>query len=115
MQVMREVADDLRADPKFSSVILQPLEVSGIDSFTDSNIIIKSRIKTLPLKQWDTGRELRRRLMKRFATEGIKFPQRQLVLHMVPAEEERFRALTATRADSSNAEPVAPKPSSPPK
>ena len=95
MQVMRDVADDLRADPKFSSVILQPLEINGIDSFTDSNIIIKSRIKTLPLKQWDTGRELRRRLMKRFAAEGIKFPQRQLVLHMAPAEEARLRALAS--------------------
>lgn len=114
MQVMREVADDLRADPKFSSVILQPLEVNGIDSFTDANIIIKSRIKTLPLKQWDTGRELRRRLMKRFAAEGIKFPTRQLVLHVAAAEEERFRALTAA-ADSSSAEPAAPKPPSPPK
>lgn len=91
MQVMREVADDLRADPKFSHVILQPLEVNGIDSFTDAYIIIKSRIKTLPLKQWDTGRELRRRLLKRFASEGIKFPQRELVLHVAPGEEDRFR------------------------
>jgi moderate conductance mechanosensitive channel len=108
MQVMREVADDLRADPKFSDVILQPLEINGIDSFTDANIIIKSRIKTLPLKQWDVGRELRRRLMKRFGTEGIKFPQRQLVLHMAPAEEERLRALGVT-------EQAPPKTSSPPK
>jgi small-conductance mechanosensitive channel len=109
MQVMREVADDLRADPKFSEVILQPLEINGIDSFTDANIVIKSRIKTLPLKQWDVGRELRRRLMKRFAAEGIKFPQRQLVLHMAPAEEERLRALAAPGG------PTPPSDSSPPK
>jgi small conductance mechanosensitive channel len=111
MQVMREVADDLRADPKFSSVILQPLEVSGVDSFTDANIVIKSRIKTLPLKQWDTGRELRRRLLKRLAAEGIKFPQRQLVLHMAPAEEERLRALGTAAAPDSSASPGPPPPS----
>jgi small-conductance mechanosensitive channel len=110
MQVMREVADDLRADPKYSAVILQPLEINGIDSFTDANIIIKSRIKTLPLKQWDVGRELRRRLMKRFAAEGIKFPQRALVLHMAPAEEERLRALAA--ASPAASEQAAPKPPS---
>ncbi len=113
MQVMREVADDLRADPKYSSVILQPLEVSGIDSFGEANIIIKSRIKTVPLKQWDVGRELRRRLMKRFAAEGIKFPQRQLVLHMAPVEEERLRALAAG-APSGAAEPLVLKTSPPP-
>jgi small-conductance mechanosensitive channel len=91
MTVMREVADDLRADERFAGVILQPLEVNGIDSFTEAHIVIKSRIKTLPLKQWDVGRELRRRLMKRFALEGIKFPTRQLVLHVAPGEEERFK------------------------
>jgi small-conductance mechanosensitive channel len=112
MQVMREVAEDLRADPKFSSVILQPLEVSGVDSFTDANIVIKSRIKTLPLKQWDTGRELRRRLLKRLTAEGIKFPQRQLVLHMAQTDEERLRALAAVKADSPATEPTAPKPPS---
>ena len=85
---------------RFAGVILQPLEVNGIDSFTESHIIIKSRIKTLPLKQWDVGRELRRRLMKRFAAEGIKFPTRQLVLHMAPAEEERLRAPGGHRTDA---------------
>ncbi len=44
--------------------------------------------------------------MKRFAAEGIKFPQRQLVLHMAPAEEERLRALAAA-APPAATEPTA--------
>ncbi len=81
MQVMREVADDLRADPKFSSVILQPLEVNGIDSFTDANIVIKSPIKTLPLKQWDVGREMRRRIRKNLAGKGVKIPFQHVAVY----------------------------------
>lgn len=31
-------------------------------------------ITTLPLKQWEVGRELRRRIKKRFDEEGIEIP-----------------------------------------
>ena len=119
MAVLRDVADELRADPSgFPGVILQPLEVSGVDSFTESHIIIKSRIKTLPLKQWDVGRELRRRLMKRFAAEGIKFPTRQLVLHVAPGEDERLGSLSRTAATTAAPAPgvsqaAEPSPSDP--
>ena len=114
MAVLSEVADDLRADERFAGVILQPLEVNGIDSFTESHIIIKSRIKTLPLKQWDVGRELRRRLMKRFAAEGIKFPTRQLVLHVAPGEEQHL-GVPPRVVPPAATEPTGPKTSSPPK
>jgi small-conductance mechanosensitive channel len=105
MAVMRDVAEELRTDERLGPVILQPLEVNGIDSFTESHIIIKSRIKTLPLKQWDVGRELRRRLMKRFAAEGIKFPTRQLVLHVAPGEEERLGVPARPAPDSQSHPP----------
>ena len=95
--------DELRADPKFAPSISQPLEVMRRRQLRRVADHVKSRIKTLPLKQWEVGRELRRRLVKRFAAEGIKFPQRQLVLHMAPAEEERLRALAAAhRAPTPN-------------
>ena len=35
----------------------------GVDAFLDTKVTIKTRIKTAPLKQWDVGRELRRRMM----------------------------------------------------
>jgi small conductance mechanosensitive channel len=37
-------------------------------------------IKTLPLKQWEVGRELRRRIKKRFDGVGIQIPFSQRVL-----------------------------------
>lgn len=69
--IVREVGASVQADPTYSPSILAPVEVFGIDAFGDAQITIKSRIKTMPLKQWDVGRELRRRLIHRLNEEGI--------------------------------------------
>jgi small conductance mechanosensitive channel len=44
--VLREVAEELSEEPAYSELILAPLEVLGVDRFTDSSVVIKSRIKT---------------------------------------------------------------------
>ncbi len=79
-RVLREVGDDVRKAPGLGDVILEPLEVLGVDAFNDSGVVIKTRIKTLPLKQWDVGRELRRRIKQRFDAEGIEIPFPQVSL-----------------------------------
>ena len=74
MEVLREIGDGLYKDNKFSSLILEPLEILGVDSFGDSDVVIKCMIKTLPLKQWEVGRELRRRIKNTFDLRGIEIP-----------------------------------------
>jgi len=37
-------------------------------------VVIKARIKTLPIKQWWVGREMNRRIKKRFDEVGIEIP-----------------------------------------
>ena len=74
IEVMRRVAGDLQAEPQYGSAMLEPIEISGVDGFSDSAVIIKARLKTLPIKQWMVGREYRRRLKKAFDAEKIEFP-----------------------------------------
>jgi small-conductance mechanosensitive channel len=71
---MRAAADSLLADPEFRVHILEPLEIYGIDSFEATQLTLKGRIKTVPLKQWTVGRELRRRIAKTFRERGIRMP-----------------------------------------
>ena len=52
-------------------LILAPLEVWGVDAFLDTKVTIKLRIKTVPLKQWDVGRELRRRILRALEQNDI--------------------------------------------
>lgn len=76
--VMRRVGDELRADPAHGPLILEPIEVFGVDGFKEASLVIKARLKTLPIQQWTAGREYRRRLVQAFAREGIDNPARVL-------------------------------------
>ncbi|MFN2446663.1 MAG: mechanosensitive ion channel family protein [Vicinamibacterales bacterium] len=80
-------AHELVADPAWAPHILEPLEVLGVDAFGESHITLKFRIKTVPLKQWDVGRELRRRVKKAFDARGIKMPYKQLTIHFAKAPD----------------------------
>ena len=74
VNVLHEVGQDLQNDEEFGPNILASLEILGVNDFADSAVTIKIRIKTLPLKQWMVGRELRRRIKKAFDAQGIEIP-----------------------------------------
>ena len=82
VDVMREVGEDLRRDPRLGPCILEPLEIFGVDDFKESEVTIKARLKTAPMRQWDVGREYRRRLKRAFDAHGIEipFPHRSLYM-----------------------------------
>jgi moderate conductance mechanosensitive channel len=74
MAVMRDEGERLAADPDWASLLTEPVSVPGIEGFGDSSVTIRMLATTVPLKQWDVARELRRRLKKRFDAEGIEIP-----------------------------------------
>jgi small conductance mechanosensitive channel len=74
VEVLKEVGAALQNDPGYAGNILGPLEVLGVDKFDDSAVIIKVRMKTVPIQQWAVGRELRRRIKKAFDQRGIEIP-----------------------------------------
>jgi small conductance mechanosensitive channel len=74
IDVLMQLSEEITADPAFGPEILDPLEVLGVDKFADSAVVIKARIKTKPIKQWMVGREMNRRIKRRFDEEGIEIP-----------------------------------------
>jgi small conductance mechanosensitive channel len=73
-EVVTATGEEMRADPTYGPLILEPIEILGIDTFTDWSAVMKMRIKTVPQKQFDVGRELRRRLIKAFVSHEFPFP-----------------------------------------
>jgi len=73
-EVMSSVGLALKEDPEFSDLILEPIEVLGLDQFADSSMIIKARIKTKPSQQWTVGRAYRKRLKAAFDAVNIEIP-----------------------------------------
>lgn len=74
MRVLREVGEELWEDPEWRPLLVDPVEVPGIEAFGDSAVNVRVMAKTLPLKQWDVARELRRRIKLRFDREEIEIP-----------------------------------------
>jgi moderate conductance mechanosensitive channel len=72
--VLHEVGRELRADAAHEKRILDDLDVAGVDSLADSAVMIRCRMKVLPLEQWTIRRDFLRRVKARFDLEGIEIP-----------------------------------------
>jgi moderate conductance mechanosensitive channel len=82
VDVMRRVAEEMYAEPNYRAGMLDPIEIFGVDGFTEAAVIIKARLKTMPLQQFNIGREYRRRLKKAFDAAGIEMPLAQRVVRI---------------------------------
>jgi small-conductance mechanosensitive channel len=90
-RVLQEIGAGMQADDKYGAMILAPIEVFGVNAFGDWAVQLQLRIKTVPQKQWEVGRELRRRILKVFDERGIEipFPERVVTMKVErPAEED---------------------------
>jgi small conductance mechanosensitive channel len=85
VEILRQVGAELAADPAFEPVILEPLEVLGIEMVQRQQVTIKVRMKTLPVKQWDVARELRRRIKHAFDKNGIETASPNRTINVTPA------------------------------
>ena len=87
IEVLKDVGRELWEDPEWRPLLVDPLEVPGIESFGDSAVNVRMWAKTLPLKQWDVARELRRRIKIRFDREEIEIPFPQQTVTWRQADE----------------------------
>ncbi len=74
IQILRETAATLQAEPAFAGGILEPLEVLGIESFRDGQVVVRSRMKAVPQRQGEIARELRRRFQHALNKAGVDLP-----------------------------------------
>ena len=75
LEVMQQVGDELREDPAFTSVVLAPIDIAGVDKVSEAGVLLKARMRTMPGKQWSVQREYLRRIRLAFERAGIEFNQ----------------------------------------
>lgn len=104
IKLLKEIGAELKQDEDFKNLILDDLEILGLDKFADSAIIIKARFKTIPIKQWQVGREFNRRMKYRFDEAGIEIPFPHQTIYF--GEDKQGKAppahLTITSQESAN-------------
>lgn len=74
MAVMEKLDKELRKDKEYKHIILEPLEMMGLQELGDSSVVVRARTKTETGMQWKVGREYKKRLKKRFDELGIEIP-----------------------------------------
>ena len=83
INILKEIDEDFRKNSKVKDYVLAPLEIFGLDSFDDSAVIIKARIRTSPIKQWEVGREFNKYIKAKFDEKGIEIPFPQRTVYLV--------------------------------
>ena len=71
MEIMRKVGAEMKAEKEFASVVLEPVEIFGIENITDTVVTIRARFKTRPAEQYAVGREFRRRVKYAVQAAGL--------------------------------------------
>lgn len=78
IELLQETGNELAAEERYGVSILAPIEIWGVDQLGETHVVVKGRIKTLPGKQWEIGREINRRLKQRLDSAGFDLPARGL-------------------------------------
>jgi small-conductance mechanosensitive channel len=95
--IIREVAAEIRADENFKGIVLEDVELAGVDNWADSAVVIRLRIKVVPIQQWTVKREFLRRLKYAFDARGIEIPYPHLTIYagqLKDGQAPDFRVVT---------------------
>jgi small conductance mechanosensitive channel len=90
--LLSEIGKELADEEPYKSAILEPMQILGVEQIKESEIIIRMIVKTVPLKQWEVSRELRRRIKNRFDEKGIQIPFPHRLLFWGDKEELKVKS-----------------------
>ncbi len=73
LAALERVSGELRTDPSWSPVLVDGPRVLGIESIGAGGVTLRMQLRTIPGRQDDAARELRRRIQNRFDQEQIRW------------------------------------------
>lgn len=91
IETLESLGEEFWEDPEWRPLLLEQPEVPGVERLDDSAVVLRLIGKTMPLKQWDVMRELRRRIKNRFDAEGIEIPFPHRTLYWGSGQESPAR------------------------
>ena len=73
LAALERVCAELRADASWSPVLVDGPRALGVESFGPAGATLRLQLRTVPGRQDDAARELRRRIQNRFEQEHIRW------------------------------------------
>ena len=84
-KIIKKIGTDMKEDPAFGPLLLQPLKSQGVNRMDDSALIIRCKFTSIPGQQFLIRREAFTRIQKVFEENNIHFaPRRVLVESTTP-------------------------------
>jgi small-conductance mechanosensitive channel len=71
LQALEAAAAELRGDPAWSQALVDGPRILGVESFGRATSTIRLQVRTVPTRQDEVSRELRRRIQIEFQRQGI--------------------------------------------
>jgi len=88
---LKQIGAGVRSDPSFQELIINDIEVWGVDSVDGSMVTLAGQIRCIDKGRWGVQREMNRRILMRFRELGIEIADprsRLLVLRGSSTQED---------------------------
>lgn len=82
MALLRTVGESLGSNPRIRGLMIEPMQVLGIETLRDGHANVRVSVRTLPQRQADVGRELLLLIRKALDSNGIDTPVPRMAVHM---------------------------------
>jgi small conductance mechanosensitive channel len=92
LAIFRQVSLDLAHDPAWQDLILEPLELLGVEDLSHEGILIRNWMRTQPGWHWAVSREYLQRLKSAFDQKGIQIgiPQQSIPQLSFPSSSGQY-------------------------
>ncbi|MEO8304991.1 MAG: mechanosensitive ion channel family protein [Betaproteobacteria bacterium] len=105
-KIMKQVGDELAADPELAPDLLQPLKMGGVMSTEDSAIVIRAKFTARPEGEpYMIRKAAYTKILKAFREAGIKFAHRQVTVYVPPSSNGDAKTAAAGAAALAAAAP----------
>jgi small conductance mechanosensitive channel len=82
LEILRDEAAQFSTDKVWGAQLDGPVDVLGVESLSDSAVVIRTLLRTQPGSQWAVAREFSRRIKNRFDRETLDIPYPQRRVHV---------------------------------
>ena len=99
-KIMKQVGDEIAADPELKADLLQPFKMGGVMSTEDSAIVIRAKFTARPEGEpYMIRKAAYTKIIKAFREAGIKFAHKQVTVN-VPASQMNDEAMAAAAGEA---------------
>jgi small-conductance mechanosensitive channel len=92
-KIIKQIGEELAADPDYAADILQPLKSAGVLAAEDSAVVVRAKFTSRPTNNaWVVRRMAYDKIIRAFRASGIKFAHRQVTVNVPSNESEAIAA-----------------------